>query len=92
VHVIPYGTTRCFAIDNGLCSWETSSGQFWRTVIFPNCDWRAHVDKTLQDTKPADLPMEQPIKFELVINLKTAQAPSLTIPPSLVFLSDEAIG
>ena len=76
-----YGWRR-FVEAGGLMSYGPSSlGIHYRAAYY--------VDKILQGTKPADLPVEQPIKFELVVNLKTAKALGLTIPPSVLFQATE---
>ena len=68
----------------GLMSYAPSVPDIYRRVAY-------YVDKILKGAKPADLPVEQPTKFEFVINLKAAQALRLTLPPSILFQADEVM-
>ena len=75
---------KVFAEGGGLMVYSASLTDLWRRAA-------TYVDKILKGAKPADLPVEQAAKFELVINLKTAKTLGLTIPPSLLGRADELI-
>ena len=73
-----------FARSGAICTYGPRLSESYRRLAY-------YVDRVLKGAKPADLPIERPTKFELVINLKTAKALGLEIPPTLLAIADEVI-
>jgi putative ABC transport system substrate-binding protein len=83
-HLPMISELREFTVEGGLASYGTSRPDLWRRSA-------SYVDKILRGANPGDLPVEQPTRFELVINLKTAKTLGLTIPETLLATADEII-
>ena len=79
VYPFPY-----FAIEGGMMSYGPNQLDQWRGAA-------TYVDRILRGGKPSDLPVQQPTKFELVINLRTAKALGLNIPPAFPLRADQII-
>jgi putative ABC transport system substrate-binding protein len=83
-HILAIAPTSEFAALGGLAAYGASQKAMVSSTVFI-------IDKVLKGSKPAELPVEQPTKFELTINLKTAKALGITVPPALLARADEVI-
>ena len=75
---------RAAVADGGLMAYGPDGASLWRRAA-------TYVDKIFKGAQPADLPVERPMTFKLVINLKTAKTLGITIPPIILFRADEVI-
>jgi putative ABC transport system substrate-binding protein len=83
-HLPMIAELREFTVGGGLASYGTNRPDLWRRSA-------SYIDKIMRGTKPGDLPVEQPVRFEMVISLKTAKAIGLDVPPTLLNRADEVI-
>ena len=83
-HRLPPVGVNPFAREGGLISYSANQSEMFRRAAF-------YVDRILKGAKPADLPVEQPTRFDLAINLRTAKALGLIVPPTLIARADEVI-
>src|SRR5262249_8806672 len=81
-HRLPLVGSRLVVEAGGLISFSANQAEMYRRAAF-------YIHRILQGTKPAELPVEQPTKYEILINLKTAKALGLDIPPTLLARADE---
>ena len=75
---------RRYVLDGGLISYAVSQADSWRRAA-------VYVDKILKGENPGDLPVQQPTGYDLIVNLKTAKALGITVPPSILALAGEVI-
>jgi len=83
-HSLPLIGTREFPRSGGLMS-------YWFDAVDLYAQAASYIDRILRGASPADLPVQQPTKYSLIINLKTAKALGLTVPPGMLDLADEVI-
>ena len=77
-------TLRAFAVSGGLISYGVDLADPWRQAA-------SYIDRILKGANPGELPVQQPTKFDFVINLKTANTLGLTVPPTLLARADKVI-